>query len=74
MLEFYTGTKLMPDMFTQFIGLESLYEGRGEGFKKDLILRRKHKRLYRKPLSPNLPIGSNLSNLDLTIQTSAQGI
>ena len=61
----------MPDMFTQFIGMESLYEhvvGDQEEFKKDLIAKRKRKRLCRKPTSPNFHgIGSNISALDLTI-------
>jgi len=67
----------MPDMFTQFIGMESLYSPGREGvdkqeFKKDLIAKKKLKRAMRKPTSPNFQnIGSNLSNLDLTMQTSA---
>ena len=61
-------------MFQQFVQLESLYEcyrdGQEERFKADLIRKRKEKRQNRRAGKP--PAGS-ISNLDLTVQTSAPG-
>ena len=62
-------------MFQQFIQLESLYTCQREGgeeekFKADLIKNRKLQRKARQ--AKQMAVGSN-SNLDLTLQTSAQG-